>query len=188
MSSSDIERPAGHFRYIVTGNNAAGHSYFVKNEFVKFDSSPGYLPTLFHTTPDQFATYLGNGGPGDIQEILPPNPVQDDGMGFHEEPKHGAVSLSYFQIPDEMDAFFKQGDQIERTDGEAGWKYGFHRHRTIDYITITQGEFWLYMEQGEAELKPGDIVIQRNTHHTWQRFDYKGPCGFVAAIITCHGL
>jgi hypothetical protein len=187
-SSAAVDRPAGTFRFVVTGNNAHGRSYFVKDEFVLIDQQSNYLPPLYQTKPDQLATFLGIGGPDDTQEILPPYPVMPGGLGVHEDEKHGGVTLGYFQIPDQADWYFAPGDQIERIDGEAGWKFGFHRHRTIDYITITQGEYWLYLEEGEVALRAGDVVIQRNTNHSWQRFDYPGPCAFVAAIITCHSM
>jgi hypothetical protein len=184
-SSAAAERPEGTFRFVVTGNNAQKRSYFVRDEFVPVGSTD-QTPTLFETSPDQLARFLGMGGPGDTQEILPPYPVLPSGLGAHETEQAGGVRLGYFQLPETVDWFFEQGAPIERVEGEAGWKYGFHRHRTIDYIVISQGEYWLYLEEGEVRLRPGDVVIQRNTNHSWQRFDYTGVCSFFATIITCH--
>ena len=40
---------------------------------------------------------------------------------------------------------------------------------------------------GKDSFRPGDVVIQRNTNHSWQRFEHEGTCAFVAAILNLHG-
>jgi hypothetical protein len=182
-------RPEGTFRFVITGNNAEGRSYFVRNELIQIGTMPSDVPPLYQTKPEQLATFLGLGGPDDIQEILPPYPVMPNGLGLHEGEKHGSVTVGCFPLTDQMKSlYFAPDDEIVRTAGPEGFKFGFHRHRTIDYIVVTFGEFWLYLEEGEVDLRAGDVVIQRNTNHSWQPFDYQGPCAFVSAVITCHGL
>ena len=39
---------------------------------------------------------------------------------------------------------------------------------TIDYIMVTEGEVTLLLDIGETLVRAGDLVIQRNTSHSWQ--------------------
>jgi len=56
-----------------------------------------------------------------------------------------------------------------------------HKTSTVDYIIVLQGEIWAIMDEGETLLKPGDILVQRGTNHSWSvRGDR--PC-IVAAIL-----
>ena len=48
---------------------------------------------------------------------------------------------------------------------------------------ITAGKFTMYLDEGEVDLVPGDMVLQRNTMHSWMRHGYKGPCSFAGVII-----
>lgn len=42
-----------------------------------------------------------------------------------------------------------------------------HRTQSIDYGIVLAGEIWLLVDNGEVQLGPGDIVIQRGTNHAW---------------------
>ena len=42
-----------------------------------------------------------------------------------------------------------------------------HRTSTVDYGIVVQGELFLVMEDSEALLHTGDIVVQRGTNHAW---------------------
>ena len=43
-----------------------------------------------------------------------------------------------------------------------------HRTETVDYAILLSGEIDLELENGEVvHLKPGDVVVQRGTTHTW---------------------
>ena len=44
---------------------------------------------------------------------------------------------------------------------------GMHKTRTIDYIVILRGKVRLLLDEGDVELKPFDVVIQRGTNHAW---------------------
>jgi len=44
---------------------------------------------------------------------------------------------------------------------------GMHRTATIDYAILIQGELVAIMEEGEATMRAGDILIQRGTMHAW---------------------
>jgi hypothetical protein len=42
-----------------------------------------------------------------------------------------------------------------------------HKTRTLDYIILLRGEVRLLLDEGEVDLKPGDVVVQRGTNHGW---------------------
>ncbi len=56
-----------------------------------------------------------------------------------------------------------------------------HKSTTIDYIIVIKGEMYAVMDEGEVLLKPGDVLVQRGTNHSWSnRSD--APC-LIAAIL-----
>ena len=42
-----------------------------------------------------------------------------------------------------------------------------HRTKTVDYIILLKGEVSMLLDEGEVELKPFDVLIQRGTNHGW---------------------
>lgn len=55
-----------------------------------------------------------------------------------------------------------------------------HATDTIDYLVVLSGRVTLVLEAGEAELGPGDFVIDRGVIHGW-RNDHDEKC--VAAVV-----
>ena len=37
----------------------------------------------------------------------------------------------------------------------------------MSYVTITNGEVMLVMDEGEVMLRGGDLLVMRNAMHTW---------------------
>ena len=42
-----------------------------------------------------------------------------------------------------------------------------HMTSSVDYIVLLQGEATLLLDDGEVDLKPFDVVVQRGTNHAW---------------------
>jgi len=42
-----------------------------------------------------------------------------------------------------------------------------HRHQTVDYGLVLEGELVLVLDGSETPLRAGDVVIQRGTSHAW---------------------
>jgi len=42
-----------------------------------------------------------------------------------------------------------------------------HKTRSLDYGIVLSGRVKLLMDEGEVELKPFDVVVQRGTNHGW---------------------
>lgn len=59
---------------------------------------------------------------------------------------------------------------------------GMHATDTIDYLVILSGKVTLVTENGEADLGPGDLVVDRGVVHGW-RNDHDEPCIAVAVNI-----
>lgn len=55
-----------------------------------------------------------------------------------------------------------------------------HATDTIDYLIILSGRVTLVLEEGEADLGPGDFVVDRGVLHGW-RNPHAEPC--IAAVI-----
>jgi mannose-6-phosphate isomerase-like protein (cupin superfamily) len=60
-----------------------------------------------------------------------------------------------------------------------------HATDTIDYLVILSGHVTLVTETGEADLGPGDLVVDRGVMHGW-RNDHDAPCTAVAINVPAH--
>jgi mannose-6-phosphate isomerase-like protein (cupin superfamily) len=78
----------------------------------------------------------------------------------------GHVVTRYLEIPadTEMAAYLAAG--IPGLDAN-----GFHCTPTIDYMILIEGRLRLELDEGSAELAPGDMVVQRSTNHAWRNPD-----------------
>ncbi len=73
------------------------------------------------------------------------------------------------KTPEEARAHFEEigaGDASSHS-GEGSRHAHMHRTETIDYGIVLEGELVLIMDEGETTVRPGDIVIQRGTNHSW---------------------
>ncbi len=61
---------------------------------------------------------------------------------------------------------------------------GMHKTPTLDYIVLLKGEVTMLLEEGEVDLKPFDVVVQRATNHAWIN---KGaePALMMGVLIDC---
>jgi uncharacterized cupin superfamily protein len=63
---------------------------------------------------------------------------------------------------------------------KAGVEPFMHRTETIDYGLVLEGEIFLLLDDSEAHLRAGDVVIQRGTLHAWEnRSDRLARMAFV---------
>jgi hypothetical protein len=125
-------------RRIVTGHNAQGRSYIVKDDRI----TGGAFPSLYKASGD---LPLGPAPAGEPQKIMP-----TDAPAL--EPALGGSSFHFVTLP----------------PTPAGAKPGWHRTMTLDYNILMGGELVLMVDEGETKLYPGDVVIQRNTLHAWR--------------------
>lgn len=51
---------------------------------------------------------------------------------------------------------------------QGGNRTVMHRTKTLDYVVVIEGELTLILDDSEATLRPGDVVVQRGTDHAWE--------------------
>ena len=74
-----------------------------------------------------------------------------------------------------------EGTAFRVTEWAPGHARFTHRTETVDYAILLSGEIDLELDSGEVvHLKPGDIVVQRGTIHTWVN---RGSVPAVTAFI-----
>ncbi|MFT4009456.1 MAG: cupin domain-containing protein [Nocardioidaceae bacterium] len=56
----------------------------------------------------------------------------------------------------------------ESAQVDTGKHPGMHTTKTVDVVVVMSGRVRLILEDGEAVLGPGDVVIQRGTNHAWE--------------------
>jgi len=127
-------------RRIVTGNNEQGRSYIVSDEQIA-------EMHVWHSV--KAPAQLGEGVP-----ILPSTAPSI-------EPPAGGSAAARVQMEPWAQMKAKMGS-YDGLDAE-----GFHRTTTIDYIMVVSGEVDLVLEEGRTTVRPGDLVVQRNTNHAW---------------------
>ena len=57
-----------------------------------------------------------------------------------------------------------------------------HKTNTIDYIILLKGDVTLLLDEGEVNLKPHDVVVQRGTNHAWVN-NGEEPALLIAVLI-----
>jgi hypothetical protein len=140
-------RPLAATRRVVTGNNAAGRSYVVSDAVV--EASP--LWTAEPSRP------LGDMAAGEAPGLLA-------STAGHIDPAPGgsAVTVAPIMPWRIMRPLFEAGAVPGHDAG------GFHRTATIDYVMVLNGSLELVLDEGAVQLAAGDLVIQRNTLHSWR--------------------
>jgi hypothetical protein len=82
-------------------------------------------------------------------------------------------------------ALYPDADHHVGSDRSAG----MHTTDTVDYAIVLSGEIWAVMDQDEALLTAGDILIQRGTAHGWEnRSDKMARVAFVLIDATRGGV
>ena len=79
-------------------------------------------------------------------------------------------------------AFAALGNEPASTYGRGGSHPASHRTETVDYALILSGEITMIIDDGEVQLKAGDVVIQCGTNHAWSNRSDK-PCDVMFVLI-----
>ena len=92
-------------------------------------------------------------------------------------PKGGGTILRIIDFPPEpadpealrrgLYATFGGIYQDAQHDTREGRHPGMHRTDTVDYAIVLEGEIYAVMDEGEALMRAGDVLIQRGTNHAW---------------------
>ncbi|MBI1684091.1 cupin domain-containing protein [Caulobacter hibisci] len=88
-------------------------------------------------------------------------------------PPKGGARIRVLDIPPDdpavvLDEVFEAIDAADNYKGATSDRHAsFHRTETLDYGIVLEGELVLIMDEGEATVRAGDIVVQRGTNHGW---------------------
>ena len=163
MSAFEI---AEGLRRVITGNNASGRS------IIAIDDGPAEVLEngtigLYEAWNDEGATIVRTNhedvAKGDIVLGPPANGVRV--RWFSIAPFGKDVSADE-QLESLNEAFDAMGGHDSRVNVDT--HPGMHLTKTMDVVAVFKGRIKLIMEDGEVELKPGDVVIQRGTNHAWE--------------------
>lgn len=170
----NVDQP---IRRIVTGHDSDGTAIIVSDGPVtRIHDDLGeeglVFQEIWHTT--------------ETPALIDRHQTEADESGLVLAPPKNGVRLRVLDIPPEaegadMEAVF---ENIGATDAkqESERHRSFHRTRTIDFGIVLAGEIVLLMDEGEAVVGPGDIVVQRGTNHGWMnRSDT--PCRVAFVLI-----
>ena len=167
-------------RRVVTGHDAQGQSMFLLEgpapNVKEMASMPGLALTDLWETKGAPARNEGSADDADRPVRLEP-------------PKNGTI-LRIVEFP--PDSAWRG-----RTDGREGFdSIGaghaqdahssdpmMHKTATVDYIIVLKGEIHAIMDQGETLLKPGDVLVQRGTNHSWSVRGNE-PCIIAAVLVS----
>lgn len=154
---------------IVTGHDGAGSAVISSQgplpKVVELAAIPG---TVFHEVwaTTESPAYVGNSADPTLGPLTLPPPPQ-------------GTRIRFVDIPPDTDDFLATGaDQMGVAFAEIGDKGAstvqvnsphplMHRTQSVDYGIVIAGELTLVLDQGEARLTPGSVVIQRGTNHAW---------------------
>ncbi len=171
-------------RRVLTGHDAEGRSTFIADgtapNMKEMPSFPGLALTDLWETKRAPASNEGHADAADRQVHLEP-------------PKNGTI-LRIVEFPPDS-------TRPQSSDGSAGFKAigaghaqdkhssdpMMHRTSTVDYIIVLKGEIHAVMETGETLLRPGDVLVQRGTNHSWSVRGSE-PCIVAAVLVSAKSL
>src|SRR3954454_17696519 len=152
-------------RRIVTGHDAEGQAV------VASDGAPA---NLMRANGFGVATWLWLDGPARAVEDGGDEP---DGA-IRLEPPAGGCSVRVIRFPGVAEG----GGGWIRVEGDDPDEPGMHATDTLDFMVVIDGGIVLGLDDGEHELGPGDVVIQRGNRHRW-RVASDGPCTYVVCML-----
>jgi hypothetical protein len=162
------------------------------------DDADGQSVTIVDGGPAEIAAVAGAGGLLEIwtdivSQPLDPKDHADRGAGpVVLAPPMGGVKIRWFVIEpvpgdiakeqlDERVRELFRGFGAEQHVKDQRRHSAMHETPTLDIICLLRGDASLILENGETRLKPGQIVVQRNTNHAWVA--HGGPALFLSVLI-----
>jgi mannose-6-phosphate isomerase-like protein (cupin superfamily) len=166
-------------RRVVTGHDRNGKSMFVEDRrapnVLEMASMPGVALTDLWRTATSPASNSGNKDAATGKIRLEP-PAEGTILRIVEFPPDKV----WRKAADARKAFASIG--AGGAPDHASDDAMMHATATVDYIIVLKGEIWAIMDKGEKLLKPGDVLIQRGTNHSWS-VRGKEPCIIAAVLI-----
>jgi hypothetical protein len=168
-------------RRLVTGEDAEGRSYFVYDGAAPNQVIDPGVPTA--------AVIWATGGaaaPG-------PDPAPAGRrFGFHS-PMGTIFRIADFPPDSQYDRarlarFIAEHDAHASGPADAKRHFWFHKTHSLDYAICLEGEIYALMDKEERLMRPGDVLVQRATNHSWSnRSDKVCRMAFVLIDLDIEG-
>jgi mannose-6-phosphate isomerase-like protein (cupin superfamily) len=154
---------------VVTGHNAQGRAVVTSEgplpTVVEIAAIPG---TVFHEvwSTSQSPAVVDNGPDPTLGPLVLPPPQRGTSIRFVDIPPDTPEFLA--RGAERMhDAFSQIGDAAASTVNTDSPHPLMHRTESVDYGVVIEGELTLVLDDGEVQLRPGSVVVQRGTNHAW---------------------
>ncbi len=152
-------------RRVVTGHNASGRSVIV------IDGPPA---RIFGTDTKGLAELWNtDGAPVDQRDA-----ADRANIDIVLSPVASGSKFRFFAVAPEdpsladgerealiSERFAAMGAAHERPDTSR--HPAMHQTGTVDYVVLLAGKVTLLLDEGECDLEPFDVVVQRGTNHAW---------------------
>jgi hypothetical protein len=176
-------------RRVVTGHDEQGRSIILSDGPAPHRTSPPQMPQLKQSvlwvTDCSPASIAGDAdtAPAELEVPLGPPPggtllrtVDFPPDTAYDGVDVGALARRVNHGEDPRDGV--PPDSAER-------HFWFHKTSTLDYAIVLEGEIWALVDEGETCLRPGDVLIQRGTSHSWSnRTDRPARVAFILVDAT----
>jgi len=170
-------------RRIVTGHNVQGKSVVLFHDEPPHAMGPAVEIWATDQTP---ASIRGNADASDRPVRLQPPPRGSLFRYFTIAPESQTAHLDEKTRADmalQMFASIGAHDVLVDTTRHPA----MHRTRSIDYIILLSGKVTLLLDEGDVELEPFDVVVQRGTNHAWANHGTE-PALLVGILIDAESL
>lgn len=169
---------------VVTGHNAQGRAVVASEgplpTVVEIAAIPG---TVFHEvwSTVQSPAVVDNGPDPTVGALVLPPPPGGTRLRFVDIPPDTPEFLAHGA--QRMHAAFSQvGDASASTVRSDSPHPLMHRTESVDYGVVIEGELTLVLDEGEVQLRPGSVVVQRGTNHAWANRS-GAPCRMLFVLV-----
>jgi mannose-6-phosphate isomerase-like protein (cupin superfamily) len=166
-------------RRVVTGHDKSGKSKFLTDGLAPNVKEMASMPGLALT--DLWETTVPANNTGDADAAARPVRLEPPGSGTILRIVEFPPDSAWRNTADAKAAFDSIGAGHAKDQHSSDPM--MHKTATVDYIIVLKGEIWAIMDTGETLLKPGDILIQRGTNHSWSVRGTE-PCIIAAVLVS----
>ncbi len=169
---------------VVTGHNTQGQAVVTsEGPLPTVVEIAAILGTVFHEvwSTSQSPAVVDNGPDPTLGSLVLPPPQGGTRIRFVDIPPDTPEFLA--RGAERMhDAFSQIGDAAASTVKIDSPHPLMHRTESVDYGVVIEGELTLVLDEGEVQLRPGSVVVQRGTNHAWANRS-GAPCRMLFVLV-----
>lgn len=165
---SNTEGAAAAIRRVVTGHDPQGQATVAEDGIAPrshaFQHIPGMAQTVVWATPAVPRLPYDGRDPTPTLSSIVPGPGETRLLMVTFPPDSVFLSPGF-----DGAAAQRENLSVSPGLGELFEPDGMHRTPTVDYGIVLDGEIWLELDEGRAELLGRhDVVVQNGTRHAWR--------------------